>query len=102
MIIGYNVLEAFWELGERHGNKGDPHAVHSLLGWTLIFPMERMECKKSHYCVNFTKIVYVLMQQLERFWKTENAGGNGMGQCPASDCPDLAVLPLLLKSDDIC
>lgn len=42
------------------------------------------------------------MQQLERFWKTENAGGNGMGQCPASDCPDLAVLPLLLKSDDIC
>ena len=39
-----------------------------------------MECKKSHYWVNFTRIVNVekeedvLMQQLERFWKTDNAG----------------------------
>ena len=38
-----------------------------------------MKCKNSHYCVNFTRIVSVekedvLMHQLERFWKSVNAG----------------------------
>lgn len=42
--------------------------------------MDRMECKKSHHCVNFTSTVNVeteedvLMPKLERFWKTDNAG----------------------------
>jgi len=39
-----------------------------------------MECKNSHFYVNFTRIVnvkkeeHVLMQQLERFWRIDNAG----------------------------
>ena len=79
LIIGCNVPEAFWVLEERRGNKGDPYTIRSPLGWTLIGPMDRLECKNSHYCVNFTRIASVekedvLMQQLERFWKTENAG----------------------------
>ena len=42
--------------------------------------MDRLECKNSHYCVNFTRIVSVekqedvLLQQLKRFWKCDNAG----------------------------
>ena len=73
LIIGCNVPEAFWVLEERRGNKGDPYAIRSLLGWTLIGPMDRLECKNSHYCVNFTRIVSVEkdedvhLQQLERF-----------------------------------
>ena len=80
LIIGCNVPEAFWVLEERRGNKGDPNAISSPLGWMLIGPMDRMECNNGHYCVNFTRIVNVekeghfLMQQLERFWKTDNAG----------------------------
>ena len=74
-----NVPEAFWVLEERRGNKGDPYAIRSPLGWTLIGPMD-MECKNSHFSVNVTRIVSVekeedvLMQQLERFWKSDNAG----------------------------
>jgi len=72
LIIGYNVLEAFWVLEERCGNKGDPYAIRSLLGRMLIAPMDGLECKNSYYRVNFTRIVSVekedvLIQQLERF-----------------------------------
>ena len=72
LIIGCNVQEEFWVLEERRGNKGDPYAICSQLGWMLIGPMDRLESKNSHYCVNFTRIVTVekedvLMQQLERF-----------------------------------
>ena len=75
LIIGCNVPEAFWVLEERRGDKGDPYAIRSPLGWTLIGPMDRLTD-----CVNFTRIVSiekeedVLMQQLERFWQSENAG----------------------------
>ena len=34
LIIGCNVPEAFWVLEERRGNKGDPYAIRSPLGWT--------------------------------------------------------------------
>ncbi|XP_078380333.1 uncharacterized protein LOC144663310 [Oculina patagonica] len=79
LIIGCNVPEAFWVLEERRGNKGDPYAIRSPLGWTLMGPIDIMECKKGHHCVNFTRIANVekediLMQQLERFWKTDYAG----------------------------
>ena len=79
LIIGCNVPEAFWVLEEKRGNKGDPYAISSPLGWTLMGPMDRLEGENSHHCVNFTRIVNaekedVLVQQLERFWKTDNAG----------------------------
>ena len=74
LIIGLNVPEAFWVLEERCGNKENPYAIRSRLGWTLIGPMEG-----ASSCVNFMMIVNaekedVLVQQLERSWKTDNAG----------------------------
>ena len=80
MRLRCNVPEAFWVLEERRGDKGDPYPIRSPLGWTLIGPMDRLECKNSHYCVNFTRLVSiekeedVLMRQLERFWQSENGG----------------------------
>ncbi|XP_078372731.1 uncharacterized protein LOC144656384, partial [Oculina patagonica] len=59
LIIGCNVPEAFWVLEERRGNKGDPYAIRSPLGWTLMGPIDRMECTKGHHCVNFTRIANV-------------------------------------------
>ena len=55
LIVGCNVPEAFWVLEEWHGNKGDPYTIRSPLGWMLIGPMDRMECKKSNHFVNFTR-----------------------------------------------
>ena len=80
LIIGTNVPEAFWVLEERRGNRGDPYAIRSPLGWTLMGPMDRVECNQTYHCVNFTRIGNVekvedpLMQQLERFWRIDNAG----------------------------
>ncbi|KAL9952798.1 hypothetical protein ACROYT_G040106 [Oculina patagonica] len=36
LIIGCNVPDAFWVLEERRGGKGDPVAIRSILGWTII------------------------------------------------------------------
>lgn len=80
LIIGCNAPEAFWVLEERRGNRGDPYAIRSPLGWTLMGPMDRVDYKECRHSVNFTRVVSVereedvLMQQLERFWKTDNAG----------------------------
>ena len=77
-IIGCNIPEAFWVLEERRGNKGNPYAIRSSLGWALIGPMGRLECKNSRYYVNFTRMARiekdkdVLMQQLGRFSKSDN------------------------------
>jgi len=107
LIIGCNVPEAFWVLEERRGNKGDPYAIRSPLGWTLIGPMEKTECKKSHFHVNFTRIVNVkpddvLMQQVERFWRTDNAGviPDGKISMSVEDKRALAVMESTVKLVD--
>lgn len=107
LIIGCNVPEAFWVLEERRGNKGDPYAARSPLGWTLIGPMEKTECKKSHFHVNFTRIVNVkpedvLMQQVERFWRTDNAGviPDGKISMSVEDKRALAVMESTVKLVD--
>ena len=79
LIIGSNVPDAFWVLDERRGERGEPYAIRSPLGWTLIGPTDRAENKSFH--VNFVRLTEVtekdddrLMHQLEQFWKIENYG----------------------------
>ena len=35
LLIGVDNPEVFWTLDERHGRKGDPFAVRTILGWSL-------------------------------------------------------------------
>ena len=79
LIIGSNVPDAFWVLDERRGERGEPYAIRSPLGWTLIGPTDRAENKSFH--VNFVRLTEVtkkdddrLMHQIEQFWKIENYG----------------------------
>ena len=79
LIIGSNAQEAFWVLDERHGRRGEPYAIRSPLGWTLMGPMDRVESKECQHNVNFVRFAENpkedddrLMQQLEKFWKIEN------------------------------
>ena len=81
MIIGTNVPDAFWVLKERRGNKGEPYAIRTPLGWTLMGPMDKNVGGEFHLNVNFVGLVEplrenddFLMHQLERFWDVENYG----------------------------
>ena len=81
LIIGTNVPDAFWVLEERRGNRGEPYAIRTPLGWTLMGPMERSDREDCHLNVNFVRSSEALRQddnclvrQLERLWDVENAG----------------------------
>ena len=81
LIIGTNVPDAFWVLEERRGNRGEPYAIRTPLGWTLMGPMERNDSEDCHLNVNFVRSSETLredndclVRQLERFWDVENAG----------------------------
>ena len=82
LIIGTNDPDAFWELEKRRGNRGEPYAIRTPLGWTLMGPMEKSDSQDCHLNVNCVRSAEVvredndcLMQQLERFWAVENFGG---------------------------
>ena len=68
LLIGSDVPEAFWSLEERRGQKKEPYAIRSLLGWTLIGPTG--EVGNGIQQVNFQQ-TDVLQQQLEMMWKTD-------------------------------
>ena len=53
LIIGTNVPDEFWVLEEKRGNRGEPYAIRTSLGWTLMGPMERSYSKGYHLNVNF-------------------------------------------------
>ena len=69
--------------------------------------MEKMECKNSHFFVNFSRIVNVkkeedVLMQLERFLSTDNAGviPDGKISMPVEDKRALAVMEGSVKLVD--
>ena len=81
LIIGTNVPDAFWVLEERRGNREEPYAIRTPLGWTLMGPMDRSVGEDCHLNVNFVRSSEALREdedclvhQLERFWEVENSG----------------------------
>ena len=47
LIIGINAPEAFWVLDERRGESGEPYAICTPLGWTLMGPMKKSKAKNA-------------------------------------------------------
>ena len=41
LLIGSDAPEVFWNLDERRGGRKDPYAVKSVLGWTVIGPLQK-------------------------------------------------------------
>ena len=37
-MIGVDVPNAFWLLEERRGSPGEPYAVKTMLGWSIVRP----------------------------------------------------------------
>ena len=70
LLIGNNVPEAFWKLDERKGNRGEPYAVQSLLGWTVQGPVTSGECREAY--VNFQQLqMDMLSEQLNIMYNQE-------------------------------
>ncbi|XP_068735428.1 uncharacterized protein [Montipora capricornis] len=79
VLIGCNDPEAFWVLEERRGGRGEPVAIRSLLGWTLIGPTVKVN-EESSFCVNFVRLNdesdsrdETLLLQVKNFWETDFA-----------------------------
>jgi len=76
LLIGGDTPEAFWVKEDRRGGKGDPYAMRSALGWTIIGPTSRRG-KRSRFTSNFTRMQDDLLHaQVERFWELD-FGDNG-------------------------
>ena len=57
LIVGTNAPEVFWVLEERRGNRVEPYAIRTPLGWTLMGPVGGINCRERHLNVNFVRLV---------------------------------------------
>ena len=71
LLIGNDTPEVFWALDERRGNLKEPYAVKSLLGWTVVGPMNHQDQENPLNCNALCLEDAMLQQQVERFWKTD-------------------------------
>ena len=109
MIIGTSVPDAFWVLEERRGNRGEPYAIRTPLGWTLMGPMDKSHGEDCHLNVNLVRSAEALkehddclMHQLERFWAVENFGVLPEAKVSMSveDKEALAIMEQSVKLED--
>jgi len=69
LLIGGDTPEAFWVEEERRGGRGDPYAVRSPLGWSVIGPTGTLSTS-AKASVNFQQTLST-EEQLERLWETD-------------------------------
>lgn len=69
ILIGGDAPEAFWV--ERRGKRGEPYAVRSILGWSIIGPTGKLDlAANANANVNFQQTLSS-EEQIERLWKTD-------------------------------
>ncbi|XP_063962490.1 uncharacterized protein LOC135155922 [Lytechinus pictus] len=74
LLIGGDTPEAFWVKEDRQGKKGEPYAMRTVLGWTLLGPTSRQNKQRSGFTSNFTHTCMgdeLLQRQVEKFWKLD-------------------------------
>ena len=83
-LIGVDNPEVFWTIDERHGKRGQPYAIKTVLGWSLI-EWGTQSSNKNFYISFVQKSDELLQKQVECFWKLDNVrevicSGNGMSR----------------------
>ena len=78
ILIGSNVPEAFWVLEERRGEKGEPYAIRSPLGWSVLGPMQAVGIGQDKFHINFIRDSstgyendVLLNERVKKFWETD-------------------------------
>lgn len=56
ILIGSDVPEAFWVLEERRGGRGEPYAISSPMGWTVVGPTEPVEDRENQFSTNLIRV----------------------------------------------
>jgi len=69
LFIGLDVPEVFWSLEERRGKPDEPHAIRTVLEWSLISPRPY---SKVNVCVNHVRVGDELLErQVAKLWQLE-------------------------------
>ena len=101
LLIGSDTPEAFWVEDQRRGGYGEPYAIKSLLGWTVMGPTGgRKQSRSRKVNVNFQKAC--IEEQIESLWKTDfqdqvHDGKTGMSQ---EDCQAMRIMVRSLTIED--
>ena len=71
LLIGADVPEAFWTLEECRGKRGEPYALRTILGWSLLDPAtaQHTSTNLSTHHVRATDLL--LERQVECLWKLD-------------------------------
>ena len=67
LLIGADVPEAFWTLEEHRDKRGEPYALRSILGWSLLGPATAQRTNLPTHHVRATDLL--LERQDECLWK---------------------------------
>ncbi|XP_030842249.1 uncharacterized protein LOC105438717 [Strongylocentrotus purpuratus] len=74
LLIGGDTPEAFWVEEERRGQKKDPYAIRTPLGWTFIGPASSSSHRNSYEIHHIS--AEELQNQVKRFWEMDSGPGD--------------------------
>ena len=106
LLIGSDVPEAFWVIDESRGNRGEPYAVRSPLGWTLLGPTTKTEEEDSG-SVNFIRLgsdpstADPLLQQVKRFWEVDSGLASSTNSKKSMSIEDKRALSIMEESIEL-
>ena len=80
LLIGVDTPEAFWIEDEIRGKPGEPYAIKTMLGWSLIGPATG---EASEVSANFMTADESLEQQVRSMWELERHFSTGI-ECQMS------------------
>ena len=74
ILLGTNIQEAFIPLDVRKGNRNEPLAIKSCLGWSILGSFSNVQSSNQGQLNLITGEDVSLNDQLEEFWKFESYG----------------------------
>ena len=72
ILIGQDHADLLLPLDVRKGNKGDPFATRTVLGWSLNGPVLSSDRVNKHIVSNFVNAKHDIEDQVRDLWKIEN------------------------------
>jgi len=82
LLVGSDTPDAFWVEEQRRGKTGEPYAIRSILGWSIIGPT-RNGSSQDHGRTNF-QLASSTQLQIDKLWTTDfpdvKSCGTGMSQ----------------------